>query len=112
MLPGSKGPLTVLAPVTVAGLTMANGSEIAPPSPLLAAASVYPEPILSIARSLKVAVPLTAATVAVPCRVPADGLLPKEIVTLPVEVVGLPAASTISTFTAGVMGELAFVFEG
>ena len=50
---------------------------------------------------LKVAVPATAATVAVPESVPLLGLVPMAIVTLAVLVVRLPAASWICTVTAG-----------
>ena len=49
---------------------MLNELLVALVSPLLVAASVYPEPELLISRLLNVATPLTALTVVVPLNVP------------------------------------------
>src|SRR5438270_561435 len=67
-----------------------NELLVAPVNPVLLAASVYPLPALSIERLLKVAVPLTAATVVVPLSVPLLGFVPMASVTLAVLVVRLP----------------------
>src|SRR5947209_15051250 len=91
---------------------MSKADEVAPVSPEELAASVYPLPALLMERLLKVAVPLTAATVVVPLRVPLLGLVPIAIVTLAVLLVRLPFASRICTVTAGVMDAPATVFVG
>src|SRR4051794_41847565 len=52
----------------------------------------------------KVGVPAVAATVAVPARVPAEGLVPMATVTLAVEAVRLPAASRMRTVGEGGKG--------
>ncbi len=67
-----------------------NELLVTPVRPVLVAAKVYPLPALSMERLLKVAVPLTAATVVVPLRVPLLGLLPIATVTLAVLLVRLP----------------------
>src|SRR5262249_43390303 len=61
----------------------------------------------------KVATPATAATVAVPLRVPPPGLVPMATVTLDVVVVTmLLKASSTATVTAGLMAAPAAVFVG
>src|SRR5688572_29813031 len=61
----------------------------------------------------KVATPLTAATVAVPDRMPPPGLAPMPIVTLWVTLVtGLPNWSRIATATAGEIGVAVIAPEG
>src|SRR5213083_3809362 len=60
-----------------------------------------------------VATPATAATVAVPDRVPSPGLVPSAAVTLPLNPVGvLPCASWTVTCTAGVIVAPAVVLVG
>src|SRR2546422_309822 len=60
-----------------------------------------------------VATPATAATVAVPDRVPPPGLVPSAAVTLPLNPVAvLPCASWTVTCTAGVMAPPAVVLLG
>src|SRR5262245_20820056 len=63
-------------------------------------------------RLLKVATPLTAATVVVPLRVPPPGLVPRAMVTLAVLPVRLLNWSRICTVTAGLMDTPATVFVG
>src|SRR5438552_18863966 len=60
-----------------------------------------------------VATPATAATVAVPDRVPSPGLVPSAAVTLPLNPVAvLPCASWTVTCTAGVIVAPAVVLVG
>src|SRR4029077_3990602 len=75
-----------------------------PASALLDAASGYPVPTLWMLSVENVAPPLTAATLAVPDRVPPPGFAPMAMVTVPVNVVAVfPAASCAATFTGGAM---------
>src|SRR6267143_656859 len=61
----------------------------------------------------KLATPATAATVAVPDRVPAPGFVPIAMVTLPVKPVAVfPWASWAVTCTAGVIAAPAVVLAG
>src|SRR5207302_1665236 len=60
----------------------------------------------------KVAVPLTAFTLAVPDSVPPPGLVPMATVIEAVAVVRLPPASRIWTLTAGEMDDVAVVLLG
>ena len=78
-----------------AAAVMLNGLETAPVKFVPAVVNVYPFPILSIERLLKVAVPARAATVVVPVSVPDDGLVPTPIVTAAVELTRLFDASSI-----------------
>jgi hypothetical protein len=66
---------------------MSNPLEVAPVSPLLLAARVYPGPTWLMLRSLNVATPFTAATEVVPESVPPPGLVPMAIPTVLVAVV-------------------------
>src|SRR5881628_3815682 len=65
---------------------MLNGVLVAPPSPVALAVSVYPVPVLLMARLENIATPFTAATVAAPERVPPPGFAPRATVTLAAKV--------------------------
>src|SRR2546428_2547992 len=64
------------------GPTITSKAEVAPTTPLTDATSVYPDPALSIARSLNIATPVVVLTVVGPNNWPPDGLLPSPTVTL------------------------------
>ncbi len=55
---------------------MLNGVVVAPATPVLVAASVYPVPARSSDRAEKVATPAAAGTVPPPVRVPPLGFVP------------------------------------
>ena len=77
------------------------------------ASSVYPLPALSMEISLKVATPLTAATVSVPHKEPPPGLLLIVNVMESVAVVtGFPKASSTWTWVAGEMDVVDSTFVG
>src|SRR5581483_7149345 len=82
---------------------MSKAELVAPVSPVLDAASVYPVPGLSTERLENVAVPATAATDVVPESVPPPGFEPSAIVTVAVLVVRLSLASRTRTVTAGLI---------
>ena len=67
---------------------------------------------MSILRFEKVATPFTAATVAVPESVPADGFVPIAMVTELAAVVTVFPWASMVTCTAGVMDAPAATFEG
>src|SRR2546428_7423743 len=64
------------------GPTITSKAEVARTTPLTDATSVYPDPALSIARSLNTARPVVVFTVVTPESRPPDGLLPSPTVTL------------------------------
>jgi hypothetical protein len=108
--------LVFAAAVTVIGrFVMLNADEVA----LVSAGeddavSVYPVPILLIARLLKVATPLTAVRVSVPESVPEPAFVPIARVTCVVlsAVTVAPPASWMRTVTDGEMVFPYTVFEG
>ena len=91
-----------------------NAEEVAPVNTgLLVAANVYPVPDLFIERLLKVATPLTAATVAVPESVAAPGLVPIAKVTFLISVVTvLLFASVMRIVIAGLIATAAVALDG
>ena len=92
---------------------MLNALEVALASPVAVALSVYPVPIKSIDRSVKLETPLSAVTASVPLRLPEEGLLPMAIVISPeYPVTTLPPASTAVTETEGVIVEVETVLPG
>src|SRR5437899_418183 len=77
------------------------------------AASVYPVPTRLMLSVEKVATPFTAATVAVPDRVPPAGLAPIATLTFPVNPMAtFPTPSSAVTRTAGVIVAPAVVLLG
>src|SRR5881296_1654496 len=68
---------------------MSNELLVAPVSPLALAASVYPEPALSILRFENVATPFAAPALVVPDRVPPPALVPMATVMLPLNPVAV-----------------------
>src|SRR5438552_11401350 len=68
---------------------MLNAVLACPDTPVAAAVSVYPVPLLSMDRLEKVAIPAVAATVRVPESAPPAGFVPIATVTLPVNPVAV-----------------------
>ncbi|CAM3815121.1 hypothetical protein AQAU111925_06775 [Aquirufa aurantiipilula] len=93
-------------------VVISNVFDVAPVNPELVADKVYPVAAVLMDKSLNVATPAIAATVFVPDRVPEPAFVPKSMVTLAVDVVKLPKASSILTFTAGLMEDNAAVLLG
>ena len=69
-------------------------------------------PVLLIFKLLNVATPATAFALVVPVSVPPPGFVPIAVLTVAVEAVRLPYASSMRTVTAGVTGVPATVFTG
>src|SRR5512143_2763257 len=103
---------TVESAAEGAGAVMLNAAEVALVRPVELATSVYPVPVLLIARSENVATQLLAALLVVPPSVPDPGFVPIAIATVAEELTWLPNASRSSTATAGVIGAFACVLLG
>ena len=104
---------TVNARCVAAPGRMLNAVLACPDTPVAAAVSVYPVPLLSMDRLEKVAIPAVAATVRVPESAPPAGFVPIATVTVPVNPVAvLPKASRAVTCTAGVIAVPAVVATG
>src|SRR5205809_766383 len=104
---------TVQTSLAAAPTRMLNALLVALVRPVAAAVSLQPAPTLSRPLHDAVAMPLTAATVGVPARVPLAGLVPIASVMLVVALVTmLPWASWTVTCTAGVIAAPAAALLG
>ena len=108
------GPWTKVRWLAAPGV-MVKGDEVAPVQDgVLVAASVYPLPVLLMARPENVATPEATVTAEPPVRVPESGFVPIATLTCVVlfPVSTLPVASSTATVTAGEIVEPAAVLDG
>jgi hypothetical protein len=81
--------------------------------PELLAVRLYPEPLLSMVKSLNVAIPFTAARVSVPVRIPFPAFVPiANTMSAVLPETRVPVVSRISAVTAGFIIAPATVLDG